>query len=68
MRLQHGMRLGFAERRAGQAGALDQRGQGRGGGLVLWAGHGALPLLLGLTVENLCPIWLTMEDDCCQKI
>jgi hypothetical protein len=35
---------------------------------VLWAGHGALPLLLGLTVENLCPIWLMMEDDCCQKI
>jgi hypothetical protein len=25
-------------------------------------------LLLGLTVENLCPIWLMMEDDCCQKI
>ncbi|MNN07963.1 hypothetical protein D3C81_1208040 [compost metagenome] len=68
VRLQHGMCLGFAERRAGQAGALDQRGQGRGGGLVLWAGHGALPLLLGLTVENLCPIWLMMEDDCCQKI
>jgi hypothetical protein len=25
-------------------------------------------LLLGLTVENLCPIWLMMEDDCCQEI
>ncbi|MNH13015.1 hypothetical protein D3C79_725740 [compost metagenome] len=39
--LKHGVGLGFAQRWAGPAGALYQRGQGRGSGLVLWAGHGS---------------------------
>ncbi len=39
MRPQQRMRLSFAKRRAGQGGALDQRVEGRGGGVFLWAGH-----------------------------
>ncbi|MNH10609.1 hypothetical protein D3C79_700930 [compost metagenome] len=65
--LQHGVCLGFAQRWAGQAGALDQGGQGRGSGLVLWTGHGLYRGYWELTAENLCPIRLMMEDDYCQK-